>query len=202
MKKVVLEGLLVAAIGGLLAFCGNALSPRGISLSRDFFPGSKTPAPNPQTSASTNPAVTPTRTPGTEVLAQKLKAQGLELAGADRVIELFKDPRRAQNQIVFIDARDDSHYQAGHIPGAYQFDHFRAERFLGTVVPAVQAAELVVVYCKGGECEDSEHAALTLSNFVPKEKLLIYAGGITEWMAKGSDVETGERNSGLLRKGQ
>ncbi len=40
MKRVLLEAVLVAAIGTALAFVANALSPRGLNLTRDYFPGS------------------------------------------------------------------------------------------------------------------------------------------------------------------
>ena len=35
----------------------------------------------------------------------------------------------AYEAYVFIDARDDDHYSQGHIPGAHQFDHYRADRY-------------------------------------------------------------------------
>ena len=202
MKKVLLEGLIVAVIGAAIAFGGNALSPRGISLTRDFFHASKSPAP----AASSQPLPTNTVTAATtnsalEELAARLKAQGLALVNGDQVLELFNDSRRAQNLIVFIDARNDTHYQAGHIPGAYQFDYFHPEKYLAAVVPAVQPAEQVIVYCEGGKCEDSMHAALMLGDLTPKQKLMVYGGGITEWMSKGLEIESGERNSGILRKG-
>jgi rhodanese-related sulfurtransferase len=131
-----------------------------------------------------------------------LKQEGLGLANTDRAIELFNDPRRLQNQVVFIDARHDEEYKAGHIPGAYQFDYYYASKFLGALIPVVQQAELIVVYCNGGDCADSHYAALELGNIVPREKLMVYAGGITEWKAQGQEVEAGERNSGSLRKSQ
>jgi len=214
MKKVVLEGILIAFIGGLLALAGNAISPRGISLTQDFFHAGDRPrvtvsavtptaSTNASTSASTNTvgAVQASATPASNDLAATLKQEGLGLANTDRAIELFNDPRRLQNQVVFIDARHDEEYRSGHIPGAYQFDYYYASKFLGTLIPVVQQAELIVVYCNGGDCTDSHYAALELANIVPREKLMVYAGGITEWKAKGQEVETGERNSGSLHKG-
>ena len=110
--------------------------------------------------------------------------------------QFFGDPRREQDQIVFIDARDDQHYQAGHIPGAYQFDHYHAENYLATVMPLCQGAQQIVVYCNGGECEDSEFAATMLKDLgIGKEKIFVYGGGITEWNRSGRKIETGARNS-------
>jgi rhodanese-related sulfurtransferase len=57
----------------------------------------------------------------------------------------------------------------------------------------------VVVYCSGGECEDSEFAAIMLRDAgVPRDILFVYAGGILEWKATGLPVETGARLSGEI----
>ena len=101
---------------------------------------------------------------------------------------------------VFIDARDDRHYEEGHVPGAYQFDRYYPEKHLPAVLPACLTAMKVVVYCTGGSCEDSEFAALALKEAgVPQDRLLVYAGGMTEWGANGWPVEAGERQSGNLQ---
>jgi rhodanese-related sulfurtransferase len=116
-------------------------------------------------------------------------------------VELFRDPRYEQGLVIFIDARDDQHYAAGHIPGAWPFDRFRPEQYLPTVLPACLTAVKVVVYCNGGECEDSEFAAIMLRDAgVPREALFIYAGGITEWKAQRLPMEAGARRSGELPK--
>jgi rhodanese-related sulfurtransferase len=192
--------LLVTVIGLSLAFCGNALSPRGLSLTQNFFPTATKPADSAATTGATATLpVVPTNS-ATDELATKLKAQGLGLVNGDKVVELYNDPRHAQNLVVFIDARHDEEYQAGHIPGAYQFDYYYANKYLGTVVPVLQTAEQVIVYCKGGECEDSVNAAIMLKDFIPKEKLMVYGGGIAEWTSKGQPVESGDRNSGKVHK--
>ena len=112
---------------------------------------------------------------------------------------LFHDPRFEQGLVVFIDARNDQHYLEGHIPGAYQLDHFYPERYLATVLPVCQTAEQILVYCNGGACDDSLQTAIFLRDAgIPKERLFVYGGGMTEWMAKGLPVETGPRKSGNL----
>lgn len=193
-KKILWEGLLVAVLGAVFAFAANAVSPRGLKLARDYFPGAATnlaPRLGPLTTGSPSPA---------ELLARRLKAKGLFLVGSNQVVELFRDPRYAQELFVFIDARDDRHYQEGHIPGAYQFDHYRADKYLAAVLPACQAAEQVVVYCTGGDCEDSEFAAIILRQAgIPAEKVFVYGGGMNEWAANGLPVEIGGRKSGNLR---
>ena len=190
MKKVLLEAVLVGLVGAALAFAANALSPAGLKLNRNYFPGETQGTVEPVRShvaSGTNGAV------ATPTLADKLRSKGIALFDNPKVVELFHDPRYAQNHVVFIDARNDDEFQEGHIPGAHQFDHFHFEKFLPTIVPLCQAAQQVVVYCGGGGCELSEFAATMLANDlgIAKEKLAVYGGGMTEWKSKGLPVETG-----------
>jgi rhodanese-related sulfurtransferase len=200
VKRVLQEGVLVAVVGAALAFAANALSSRGLQLSRDYFPGSKLTAPNPvvATDATGAPA-TKTNSP-LESLSERLREDGLQLAGSNQVAQFFHDPRREQDLVIFIDARDEEHYRAGHIPGAYHFDRFHPEDYLTNVIQVCLMAQQMVFYCNGGECDDSEHAAIMLRDSIgiPKEKLFVYGGGITEWAADGLPIELGERNSGQL----
>jgi rhodanese-related sulfurtransferase len=115
-------------------------------------------------------------------------------------LQRFNDPRFKQQRIVFIDARDEDHYREGHIPGAYGLDAYHPEKNLATVLPVCQAAEEIVVYCNGGDCEDSQFAAVTFRDAgIPNPKLFVYAGGMAEWTTNGLPVETGEQNSGTMR---
>lgn len=189
VKLVLLEALLVGVAGAALAFAANAVSPRGLKLTANFFPGDSRP-PTRISAASTNAAAT---SPGNP-LAEKLKAKGLGLVEGAQVVELFHDPRYQQNAIVFLDARNDDDYREGHIPGAYHFDHFHFDKYLPTVIPLCQGAQQIVVYCGGGDCELSEQAAMMLGTDlgIPKEKIFVYGGGMTEWKGKNLPIETGE----------
>ena len=193
------EGALVAVLGAVLAFAANALSPRGLYLSRNYFPGSPSAQLSPAARTNLTGAATTTNSP-LELLATRLRANGLQLADSNQVTQLFRDPRREQDGIIFIDSRDEDHYRAGHIPGAYHFDRFRPERHLTNVLQVCLSAQEMVFYCNGGDCDDSEHAAIMLRDSIgiPKEKLLVYGGGMTEWATNGLPVEVGPRNSGQI----
>jgi rhodanese-related sulfurtransferase len=196
-KAVVFEALFIAALGLVFALAANALSPRGLRLSRNYFPDAETPAPVSSTVAATTSA----STSAPNATIQRLQQRGLQLVSSNEVVELFRDPRYEQGLVVFIDARDDQHYGAGHIPGAWQFHHYRADDYLPTILPVCLNALKVVVYCSGGECEDSEFAAIMLRDAgVPRDLLFVYAGGILEWKASGLPVETGARLSGEFLK--
>ena len=201
MRKTLLEALAVAVIGAAVAFVANALSPRGLKLNRSYFPpglqsqSSGTNLSLKAPGANTNSAA--------ELLAARIKALGFQPAESNLVSRLFNDPRRDGDLIVFIDARDEKDYKQGHIPGAFEFYDPYRDKYLDTVGPVCQIAQQVVVYCHGGDqCDDSIQAALTLRDVlhVPKENLLVYGGGFTEWCTNGLPVETGERQSGQVQK--
>ncbi len=128
----------------------------------------------------------------------RLRAAGLQTIGRTEVVRWFHDPRYEQEAVVFVDARNDEHYAEGHIPGAYQVDHYYPAKYLPTVLPVCQTATRVVVYCAGGDCEDSEFAALMLRDAgIPGDRLWVYAGGMTDWATNNLPIELGPRNSGV-----
>ena len=201
MKRVLLEAVLVAALGTAVALVANGLSPRGLKLRRDYFPGSNRPGASalPATdSAKGVEGASPAQPSAAEMALTRLREKGLQVVDCKQAQELFNDPRFAQGAVIFIDARNDEHYRQGHIPGAWQFDRYHPENYLAAVLPVCQLAQQVVVYCAGGDCEDSEFAALFLrdSAQVPGGKLLVFTGGWTEWTARGLPVEKGERKGG------
>jgi len=185
MKNLALETLGLAILGAVLAFTANGISPRGLQLTRNYFPSGQVKSAYPTNS-------TPT---------QKLRDKGLQVIETDAAAKLFRDPRAQDGRIVFIDARNTQHFQEGHIPGAYEFDHYRPEQYLPTVMPVCQTAEQIIVYCTGGDCEDSQFAAVFLreSLGLANEKIFVYVGGIHEWAAARLPQEIGERNSGNLQ---
>lgn len=203
VKWVLLEAALVVVVGTLFAFAANRVSPRGLALARNYFPEgtgrlvSATPLaalPHNAIGANSLP-VNPA-----QLLAAELKEKGLQLVDHNQALQLFHDPRFKQDIVVFVDARDEQHYREGHIPGAYEFDPYRPEKYFDAVLPVCKAAEQIVVYCNGGDCDDSETAAILLRDVgIPNQKLMVYGGGITEWTTNSLPVEMGGRNSGNLR---
>jgi rhodanese-related sulfurtransferase len=198
MGRVFREAVVVGALGLVLALVANALSPRGLSLTRDYFPLTARPAAGGGEEAQAG-AESAAATGAAVAVDQKLREHGLLAVSDDRMHALFTDVRYAQELVVFVDAREARRFQEGHIPGAYLFDRYRQDEFLPMVLPACQNAETVVVYCNGGDCEDSHFAALALRDAgVPVERLGVYSGGITSWQKRGFPVEAGDRGSGVM----
>ena len=204
--RIILEALLISVAGLVFGLAANSISPKGLRLNRDYFPTGQShataaitsnAAPIPTAPSVTNPSVTtlPNAT------AQRLQQRGLQVVSSQEALDAFKDPRYQQGLIVFIDARDDAHYAAGHIPNAWQFDHYHPDSFLPGLLPLCIGANKVVVYCTGGECEDSEFAAVMLRDAgVPAPSVYVYTGGITDWKAQGRAIETGIRGSQQFAK--
>lgn len=197
-RETLRDAVVIAVAGVVFGLLANALSPRGLSLHRDYFfsvaPANVTPP------APTGAAPVASAPPGISAERQaRLTQRGIGLIGRERAVESFQDPMFAAGRIVFVDARDDAHYEAGHIRGAYQLDHYRLEKYVAEILGACAVADRVVVYCNGGECEDSELVATDLLQFgVPAAKLFVYAGGIAEWQSQRLPIETGARGSGRM----
>ena len=194
-----MEAVLVTVIGIAFAFAANQISPRGLALARNYFPTGTNDLVRTVVSPAASGSVTgtnPAALTSPQLLAAQMKQKGLQLIDGHRAAQLFHDSHPQPGDIVFIDARDAEHYQEGHIPGAYEFDPYHPEKYFPVVLPVCRAAEQIVVYCNGGNCDDSETAALLLRDMgIPNQKLFVYGGGITEWTNNHLPVETGARNS-------
>lgn len=199
---MVLESALVAVVGIALAFAANEISPRGLALARNYFPNGTNHAVRmavntalPVRAASANSATFSL----SQLLIAQMKQKGLQLIDGPRAVQLFHESRLKPDGIVFIDARDAQSYRDGHIPGAYEFDPYYPEKFFPTVLPVCRAAKQIVVYCNGGDCDDSETAALLLRDVgIPNQKLCVYGGGITEWTNNRLPIQSGMRNRSHL----
>lgn len=149
--------------------------------------------------SSTQTATNQTEEMNEDELVRRLRDLGFQALYHWEVVDIFNSPYRTDGLYVVIDARTEEQYRDGHIPGAYHLDHYYLDQTIGKVLDACGVAEKIVVYCNGGDCEDSELAVGDLlEKGVPFDKLYIYAGGFTMWTSNGMQYETGERNSGKL----
>jgi len=167
------------------------------------------PAPAGSGSSGGNPVKAPNDS-GSEAPAAEASTDDASAAGAaqedavappehgfrsvtfEQALEIYNDPGYAQGICIFVDARDDEHFREGHIPGAHQLDHYRSEHYLPQLVPIAMGCDRVVVYCNGGECEDSIFACTDLLDAgVPHEQIYLYEGGYNEWKARGGPLKGG-----------
>jgi rhodanese-related sulfurtransferase len=196
---ILLETVAVVAAAAIFAFAANALSPRGLKLARDYFPGSagaSHPAANIPPLDARHPASTNEVSDAAEIV-QRIKEKGLQPINRAQTERLFRDPRYQQGLVAFIDARNEDDYARAHIPGAYPLDRYHPEKHLLAALSPCQSADVVVVYCAGGDCEDADYTALLLRDAgVPNQKLFVYGGGFDDWSASHLPREQGARNSG------
>lgn len=161
-----------------------------LSLSRDYFPpvgvskspsngNGKVPTAAPVVSAVPAPAVKPLEHP-------------FQTVSVERAFEYFE---QADTSIVFIDARDDEAFRC-RIPMAVQFNYYMPERYIQGVLDVAEHAQVVIVYCNGGNCEDSIRAADFLTTDAADfrapfrmEQVYVFEGGIQAWFKAGHPLE-------------
>ena len=182
--SVLMEAVLVAVVGLAIGLAANATSGRGLRITKDYFPA-----------LPVAPLVPASIKVAGEVDASS-PGEAHRTVDHERVVEIFQSESYLEECHILVDARDADHYAEGHIPGAYQLDHYRPEQYLAVLVPACEQAEMIILYCNGGECDDSELAAGDLlAEGVPADRLYIYLGGIVQWQADGLPFERGARLS-------
>lgn len=208
LQRTVLETAVLVVAGTAVAFGGNALRDNRLEWTRDYF--KRTPVVVPPRDVSADPAWTETKTPatpGTEArepaapAAAVLSAaplvekhldhefQSIDFAGVRAAVE---DPRYEQGLIVVVDARADEPFEAGHIPGAVQCDHYKLDRYIDGVMEKAKVAEQVIVYCNGGPCEDSIFMCQNLlERGLAYDAVFLYEGGWKEWEQSGMPIEKG-----------
>jgi rhodanese-related sulfurtransferase len=98
--------------------------------------------------------------------------------------------------VLFVDARRSGEYRQGHVTGARSMPVWEAGldekvKALFDERSADQSAP-IVVYCNGGECEDSHELGqrLFLSGF---DSVRVYRDGFPDWSRKKLPVTTGDR---------
>jgi rhodanese-related sulfurtransferase len=108
------------------------------------------------------------------------------------LVKVFQDPATTQGLNLFVDARKPDLYEEGHIPGAIQCDPYEPDDALNGIVARVSGVERVIVYCGGGDCEDSIFMCRELLDAaVPYDSIFLYPGGWNEWSANQMPAQAG-----------
>lgn len=95
---------------------------------------------------------------------------------------------------LFLDARRSREYLEGHVAGALSFPIWESQvvkaRIEALVAEGRDGSLPVVLYCSGGDCEDSHMLAQSLFG-AGFENLLVYRDGFPDWIARGGAVAAG-----------
>ncbi len=97
--------------------------------------------------------------------------------------------------VLFLDARRSSVYKDGHIQGARSFPVWESDidaRVKAFFEEGRDQRAPIVVYCSGGDCEDS-HMLSEKLYFVGFDNALVYKGGFPDWEKRGLPASKGDR---------
>lgn len=180
-------------LGCVVGLAANGARGRGqINLFHSYMP-SMTPAPRPAPATQTATDPQAASEPGHGSTAQPDGALDAPytLLGFDEVKAIYEDEARVGMLDVFFDARDSAPYRRSHIPTAVQFFPYDSG-FFANVALQYLGAERIIIYCNGGQCEDSILAAQELERLgFLRAQLHIYKGGWEEWHAAGMPLTEG-----------
>ncbi len=191
MKRVVLRIMVILAVGTVAGLGFNqARAKNRISLGRPYFavapvvvaPGGDGPPSASNSggdSTDSNPADIGLKHPFTPVTL-------------DEVVEMYLGPGYEAGEIIFVDARDEEHFQKEHIIGAVNIDNYNADTMYDDAEAFLLSANTIVIYCGGGDCEDSIFLATYMNNRgVPMGKIRLFEGGMKAWLNDNLEVEQG-----------
>jgi rhodanese-related sulfurtransferase len=188
------EAAILVVLSVLLAALSNALAGPERKLrwigSYDEAGAPRASAPTPSAGAAAG-APTPALPPasGTEASFPPHPDKAwIEISGDDAQ-RLFQ-----QKSVLFLDARRTSVYRQGHIAGARPFSVWEAdvdEKVKGFFAEGRDQAAPVVVYCSGGDCEDSHNLAEKLYK-VGFDNVLVYKDGFPDWEKRNLPTTKGD----------
>lgn len=182
MKTTLLSAITIVILGSLVGVGVNAVRGRdSLSLGRNYF----------KIASNVGSDETPTLQEGDDPAAEVPKHPFAPASVGD-MIDWFQSQEYASGQVVFIDARNDEAYEEGHIPGAFQVDNYNFDRDFPLFLEDIEEAEVIVVYCGGGECEDSIFVASALEGMdIARSKIRVFEGGINAWLEEDLPVDEG-----------
>ncbi len=183
------EAAAFVAVAFVAAGISNALAGGERKL-KWYQPAAGAPAVRPTPS---QPAVASPLTPavgapaGGKVFAPHPDKAWVEASGDD-VAELY-----SRKTVPFLDARRTSVYRDGHIAGSRAFSVWEAdvdEKVKAFFAEGTDQSAPIVVYCSGGNCEDSHMLADKLYQ-VGFDNVLVYKDGYPDWLQRGLPVSKG-----------
>jgi rhodanese-related sulfurtransferase len=98
--------------------------------------------------------------------------------------------------VLFLDARRTSVFEQGHITGARPYSVWESDiddkvkKLFDERSDPSQQALPIVIYCSGGDCEDSHMLAQKLWG-IQFNNLYVYKDGFPDWQQHGAQIHTG-----------
>ncbi len=95
--------------------------------------------------------------------------------------------QRWKGDVIWLDARPEDQFAAGHIPGARLLNEQHFDEQLLEMLDILQTTtKPIIIYCGGQKCEASRHVREKLLSMVPieHEKCFVLKGGFPAWQAE------------------
>lgn len=119
-----------------------------------------------------------------------------EASAPVRDISSAEAQRAFRLKLPFLDARRSSEFSEGHVANAWSLpvweSDLEARITIFEATTKVTSKDPLVIYCSGGDCEDS-HMLATKLMALGYRNLLIYRLGYPDWVRLGQPVERGTR---------
>ncbi|HEV7574151.1 MAG TPA: rhodanese-like domain-containing protein [Thermoanaerobaculia bacterium] len=151
-------------------------------------PAAKKPAAPATTTTAPTPQAPPP-TPTTREFTVHPDKPYIEIA--------FNDVKSLHDKnALFLDARRTSVYEQGHIPGARTYSVWesdiddKVQKLFAERSDTSAQALPIVIYCSGGDCEDSHMLAQKLWG-IQFNNVYVYKDGFPDWQQHGAPVHTG-----------
>jgi rhodanese-related sulfurtransferase len=189
LGRTLLELLVIISLTLGLAWTVNARSGK-IDVRRNYHLLIPVSAPVNDTPAIPAVGAVDAAAPGGDVHTQK---HGWQVISTDDLEALLDDPNTEGGLNVIIDARNAENYAKGHVPYATRIYPYTARDELPPHVERLQEAVKIVVYCGGGECEDSSLMCRELQEVgVAYDRVFLYEGGFSQWEKSKKPVHRGD----------
>jgi rhodanese-related sulfurtransferase len=151
-------------------------------------PAASAAAPAPAGSAAAGQLASPSGSAADRAFPPHPEKPWAEISGDD-VLALHE-----RGDVPFLDARRTSVYREGHIAGARPFSIWESDvddKVKTFFNEGHDTSQPIVVYCSGGECEDS-HMLATKLHMAGFDNALVYKDGFPDWQKRGLPVHTGD----------
>ncbi len=111
-----------------------------------------------------------------------LKVEGATTVTAEQAKELF------DGEVLFVDVRKDSDWDAGRIPGAVHLDNKKGVFSEDSLGAEIGKGEKVVIYCNGPKCMRSSKGSASAVGW-GFTSVYYFRDGFPAWKAAGFPVE-------------
>lgn len=93
---------------------------------------------------------------------------------------------RWKGDVLWIDARIQEQFDAGHVPGALLLNEQKFDEQLFGHLDTLQTnTKPIIIYCSAAKCEASRHVLERLKQTLPVENVFVLKGGWQAWKAAG-----------------